>query len=304
MGALVQSVKVRRSFPDLESLGIATQLFSPYVNLKPEPHKVDVLLLSFIVRGEATHLMDGEAYREKGVSLSVTSCAQSHSIVTGPDGIEILNIYVNPDGRALPALPEPLNHALAALLPAHAVFQNRLNRLLRISFERPEAACELALGLHEELQAKRPGWELAALDRFRLFMLECARSALSCGVRLSAPAAEGPSSARLERLRRRLDADYMKKFSLAQMARIAGLNRNYLCRAFKAYAGRSPFDYLAGRRLQAAMLALRNSDAKVSAVAFDCGFNDLSFFNRKFKELSGLPPSEWRREARRQAGVA
>ena len=49
------------------------------------------------------------------------------------------------------------------------------------------------------------------------------------------------------------------------------------------------------RRLQAAMLALRSTDDKVLAIALDCGFRDLSHFNRKFRDLVGVSPTAYRR---------
>jgi AraC-like DNA-binding protein len=103
---------------------------------------------------------------------------------------------------------------------------------------------------------------------------------------------------RLEDLRRLLDSNYQRQFTLPELAERASLNRNYLCRAFRRYTGKTLFDYLANRRLQAAMLALRDSDDKVSAVAFESGFRDLSFFNRKFREAVGVTPSQYRSQLR------
>ncbi|MEI8342045.1 MAG: helix-turn-helix transcriptional regulator [Verrucomicrobiota bacterium] len=57
---------------------------------------------------------------------------------------------------------------------------------------------------------------------------------------------------------------------------------------------KSVFDYLIERRIQAAMMRLRGGDEKILAVAMDCGFNDLSYFNRKFKQLVGILPTQYR----------
>lgn len=68
-----------------------------------------------------------------------------------------------------------------------------------------------------------------------------------------------------------------------------------LCRAFKAYTGKRLFDYLIERRIQAAMHALRGTDEKVLTIALNCGFRDLAYFNRKFRQLVGVPPTAYRR---------
>jgi hypothetical protein len=41
------------------------------------------------------------------------------------------------------------------------------------------------------------------------------------------------------------------------------------------------------------------SDKPVTAICFETGFNNLSNFNRQFRALCGLTPSEYRRQAKR-----
>lgn len=288
-------VKKRAGLPLLDSLGVATEHYPRYVNLSPRPHTVDVVLLSFIIKGEAEHWMGEERYNERGVSLGVTHYGESHSIVTGPEGVEIMNIYLHPERDSLPELPEPLRRVLPDILPLHRRFRNQLNRMSRLSFERPELAVAHVMGMHRELQEGRPGWQVAAMDCFRLFLMECCRSALRQGIRPSVREAPSPSDGRMEKLRQTLDADYQRQFTLDGLSEMASLNRNYLCRAFKRYTGKSLFEYLAERRLQAAMLSLRSGGDKISSIAFESGFRDLSFFNRKFKEIVGRTPAEYRK---------
>jgi len=230
--------------------------------------------------------------------LGVTHYEQSHTIVTGPEGIEIMNIYLNPNKRPLPSLPDPLCRVLPDMLPLHPGFHNVLNRIVRLSFERPERAVSLAMEMHAEIQAKRPGFQTALLDLFKLFLIECCRSVISLGLRPASASSETESDLRLEELRRFLDANYQGQFTLDELAERASLNKNYLCRVFKRYAGKTLFDYLLDRRLQAAMISLRDSDEKVASVAFESGFRDLSFFNRKFREAVGATPSAYRRQWR------
>ena len=56
-------------------------------------------------------------------------------------------------------------------------------------------------------------------------------------------------------------------------------------------------EYLAGQRLARAWRVLadpRFNDQSITSVAFDCGFNDLSYFNRTFRKHFGCTPSEVR----------
>jgi AraC-like DNA-binding protein len=45
------------------------------------------------------------------------------------------------------------------------------------------------------------------------------------------------------------------------------------------------------RLRKAGDLLAREGDRRISDIAFDCGFNDLSYFNRSFRRRFGLTPS-------------
>ncbi|HCE47062.1 MAG TPA: hypothetical protein DET40_26235 [Lentisphaeria bacterium] len=82
---------------------------------------------------------------------------------------------------------------------------------------------------------------------------------------------------------------------LESLAKYAKLSPEYLCRAFRKYTGNTVFSHLVQRRIQDAVARLRFTEDKASSIALECGFNDFSYFNRKFKELSGRTPGEYRR---------
>ena len=98
----------------------------------------------------------------------------------------------------------------------------------------------------------------------------------------------------MEKLRKYIDDNYMKPLVLDDLAKQMHLNKNYLCRLFKKYTGKSIIAYQLERKIQNAILQLRCSDKKILAIAIENGFNDLAFFNKKFKEFVGSTPGEIR----------
>src|SRR5262249_51189262 len=61
-------------------------------------------------------------------------------------------------------------------------------------------------------------------------------------------------------------------------------------------------NHVLARRLARAhgMLTDPGRDAKISAVAYDCGFGDISYFNRVFRRSYGVAPSDVRAQAKRR----
>ncbi|MDB6128112.1 MAG: AraC family transcriptional regulator [Verrucomicrobia bacterium] len=280
--------------PSLKSLGIAVEYFPGYVNLTSSLHSLDVVLLSFIVRGRGRHIIDGETFAESGASLAVTHYGQQHSILTDRKGMDVINVYLDLQNHPLPTLPRELRMVLPLLLPLHPRFQHRLNRIVRLQFSDPGPLADLLFAIAGELERREIGYEEAVMIQFRLFLMLCCRHALKNGFLVDAPNA-GHTQPRLEELRQYLDHAYAEPHKLGSLAQRVGFRRTSLCRAFKTYTGKRVFDYLIERRIQAAMVSLRSSDEKILTVALNSGFNDLAYFNRKFKQLVGMTPSQHRR---------
>lgn len=68
-----------------------------------------------------------------------------------------------------------------------------------------------------------------------------------------------------------------------------------MARLFKRATGRSVFEVVREQRINHAKTLLLDSSLSLEAVADRCGFRSASFFSRSFKQLAGLPPSEYRR---------
>jgi len=85
------------------------------------------------------------------------------------------------------------------------------------------------------------------------------------------------------------------KLSVKEMAKAANCSERHLRRIFKEALGMSPKRWILQRRLQRAALLLTQTDLPVKLVAERCGFEDLSLFNRQFRQRFGQPPARYRR---------
>jgi len=83
--------------------------------------------------------------------------------------------------------------------------------------------------------------------------------------------------------------------NVSQLAEMLHTSRNRLLYAFKQVLGLSPVQYLGQSRLERAKRLLTETDRKISAVAAACGYGHEKYFLRRFRELTGVTPGEWRR---------
>ena len=91
-----------------------------------------------------------------------------------------------------------------------------------------------------------------------------------------------------------MDKHYAEPVSLQQMADIVHCNRQYLCRFFKEIAGVTPIQYMISRRIESACRLLDSTDKSIVDISMECGFDNLSYFIRKFKEKKGCTPGQYR----------
>jgi AraC family transcriptional regulator len=93
---------------------------------------------------------------------------------------------------------------------------------------------------------------------------------------------------------RRIELDPAQKLSLSELAADAAMSQFHFLRVFEQVVGVTPAQYILRTRLRRAAVQLRGSMERVATIAGDCGFADLSTFNRQFRRVTGLSPNEFR----------
>jgi AraC family transcriptional regulator len=93
---------------------------------------------------------------------------------------------------------------------------------------------------------------------------------------------------------RRIESQHGARVSLEALAAEAAVTRCHFLRIFEQVVGITPGQYMLRTRLRHAAVRLRRSNDAIAAVALDCGFDDLSTFNRQFRRATGMPPGAYR----------
>lgn len=101
-------------------------------------------------------------------------------------------------------------------------------------------------------------------------------------------------SRRVQKVKQYINDNYSKQLRLADLADLAGMSPVAFSRFFRMRTGRTLSDYIADIRLGFAARMLVDSSQNISEICYECGFNNLSNFNRIFKAKRGSTPREFR----------
>lgn len=94
-----------------------------------------------------------------------------------------------------------------------------------------------------------------------------------------------------------LEDDFIIPESLSKLSQRYSISRFHFSRIFQAVTHRTLKAYVDERRLNAAAQQLRQSRRKVIDIAFDSGFQSHEGFSRRFQQVFGLSPTQYRRSA-------
>ena len=107
-------------------------------------------------------------------------------------------------------------------------------------------------------------------------------------------------SRRVQKVQKYISTHYQEEIRLASLADMVGMTPVSFSRFFRLRTGKTLSDYIIDIRLGFATRMLVDSTRTIAEVCYDCGFNNLSNFNRMFKRKKGCSPKEFRENYRKK----
>lgn len=105
---------------------------------------------------------------------------------------------------------------------------------------------------------------------------------------------EQRNNARIKEMITYIQANYNRELTVEDIASACAVSASECIRCFRTTINTTPIAYLKSYRLQQAALKLQLSTDKISVIAENCGFQEMSYFAKSFKEVYGCTPSEYR----------
>lgn len=89
---------------------------------------------------------------------------------------------------------------------------------------------------------------------------------------------------------------FREPFDLKKTAELYAFHPTHIIRCVKKKYGISPLQLLLSIRIKEAQKLLLETNLPISKIALDVGFEDNAYFTKQFKRISGMTPSEYRRQ--------
>lgn len=151
------------------------------------------------------------------------------------------------------------------------------------------AYIQKAWQLHQD---KQPGFEIKIRNELSEFLFSLQNLSL-CENEMTR--SEKKDVYRLKLILSYMELHYQENITLAMIASHANISESEVLRVFHNVMNTTPMKYLTQLRIQQATTYLTQTDFKISEIMALCGFQDISYFTKVFRQMKGMPPAAFRK---------
>jgi AraC-like DNA-binding protein len=182
-----------------------------------------------------------------------------------------------------------------ALSNSHAtLLLNMLSPIVHIPYEQDQTTLGWAVArMMQELEDPQPGGFLVTQHLAHMMLVEALRVHLKDGVKRGIGWLFALADKQMSTTISALHDDPARRWTLQDMAAVAGMSRSSFALKFKQTVGTSPMDYLTHWRMMVAGDKLKHSREPIATIALSLGYESESAFSTAFKRVMGCPPRHY-----------
>lgn len=139
------------------------------------------------------------------------------------------------------------------------------------------------------------GYEFAVRNALSELMLLVRRHLPEDSVHTGAKAVR--DGERIKAMLRYIHEHYDREINMRRIADSVSISESECLRCFRSTIKTTPIQYVKQYRIQKAAQLLAATGEKVAEIGSQCGFQDMSYFTKTFRELKGCTPTEYRRKS-------
>ncbi len=257
------------------------------------PHDHEYSEIAIVVDGEAIHCVNGKTQVISSGDVLVIHPGVIH-YYDNADGLDLVNIAYDRKRLVLPMLDGYQLPLFRAFFPAVAMPSDYTweKPVVKLAPESLNTVLKMTNEFHDEMWNFHPGNLFMSLALFMRIVTVLARSASLENHEERWRFQVGDAISYINR-------NYAKNITIELLSKIAGMSRRNFFIQFKMAMDCSPIEYLLQVRTDMAAEMLLSNNSSISEIALECGFCDGNYFSKKFHQIKGMTPREYRMSFRK-----
>lgn len=237
--------------------------------------------LSYIIEGCGTRVLGDTEESFSAGEIVLVVPEMPHQWIFDPKGVDkhgrIENITV--------CFPSNMLKQLSAIFPEYKDLSDWYDKLgMSIKLSNSDSISNKLLHMEHESQEQRITSLLSILS-----LIHYSNKIQEAGHFVS-------SQDRVEKIKAWLRCNYQREVSLDQLSKYVGMNKSSMCTYFKQQTGETIFGFLTYIRIEVAKHLLEDHKMTITSCCYSSGFNDVPYFSRVFKRMTGMSPMQYKRQ--------
>lgn len=249
----------------------------------------DGIEMYYIERGEGLYLVGDRAYPLRPGTLIIIRPFTLHKV-----------LQANSEGNICRSVLMWKEELLKADWPAHQPYplEHMPENGCRVFFEPglQERVRNIYHSLNEEWTGRKSGYLSVIACLIKELLLLAYRSCQSAEEEAAAIPQPQDLPREISYLVQYISGHFQNELALEQLGTLVHMNPSYLSALFHKHVGLTITRFIAVKRIHYAKKLLRETGMSVTDIAYQCGFNHPTYFNKTFKRLEQTSPASYRKE--------
>ena len=256
-------------------------------------HSHDFDELNFVFGGTGLHTIDKEKYPLMRGDVFVIHGNQKHGIAN-PSKLRMINVLFSRDKFKKLAIDFRYLHGFRALfeLEPRCRIDHKFESKLHLDSGKLNYFSKLLNMMEDECDSIREGYKITVESIFKLIVVNLCR----CYSKSEVP--QSKVLLKISDAINFMENNFIENISVPRLAEKTGMPVSSFHRIFKEILGCSPIGYLIRLRIEKAAELLAKGNVRVIDAAFATGFENSSYFSKKFKEVMGITPIKYKKNNR------
>lgn len=279
-----------KSFPPDFPFSIKFTDMEPYYCMNNTFHWHNYLEIAFVKNGRGIYYVENKTYEMNEGDIVVINNIEPHYMEVLPPVNMVMPVVMFEPHLVWSSESHFDYNYMEPFFERSSNFNNKIDSKSEIG----KKIFELLSEIEEEYVNKTLGYKLmikAKLLHIITYLIRHYQDSTKSSESISS---KSKKLEKLEKVFSYISNNYTQRIALHTLAELAYMSPNYFSTFFKQSTGFTPIEYINKIRVSKSIELLRETDFTIARIAEDCGFTNLSNYNKIFRSLTETTPTQVR----------